>query len=82
MIDAAASVWPAPAKLNLFLHVVGRRDDGYHRLQTVFQFINLVDTITLAARKDREIHRIAPLPNVAAEDDLCVRAARALQRTT
>jgi len=82
VIDAAASVWPAPAKLNLFLHVVGRRDDGYHRLQTVFQFINLVDTITLAARKDREIHRIAPLPNVAAEDDLCVRAARALQRTT
>ncbi len=79
---AAASVWPAPAKLNLFLHVVGRRADGYHLLQTIFQIIDLCDTITLTAREDGEIVRINPLPGVGVDDDLCVRAARALQSAT
>lgn len=80
MIDTTPSVWPAPAKLNLFLHVVGRRADGYHLLQTLFQIVDLVDTVTLSVRVDGEIRRIDPLPGVAVEDDLCVRAARALQR--
>ncbi|MBK6727991.1 MAG: 4-(cytidine 5'-diphospho)-2-C-methyl-D-erythritol kinase [Xanthomonadales bacterium] len=75
-----SSVWPAPAKLNLFLHVVGRRADGYHLLQTVFQLIDLCDTLTLAPRADGRIERIDPLPGLAAADDLCVRAALALQR--
>ena len=82
MIDATPTAWPAPAKLNLFLHVVGRRGDGYHLLQTVFQLIDLIDTVTLAARADGEVRRIDPLPGVAVEDDLCVRAARALQQAT
>ncbi|HEY0180701.1 MAG TPA: 4-(cytidine 5'-diphospho)-2-C-methyl-D-erythritol kinase [Dokdonella sp.] len=73
------SAWPAPAKLNLFLHVVGRRDDGYHLLQTVFQLLDRGDTLRLRVRDDGEIRRVEPLPGVAAEDDLAVRAARALQ---
>ena len=82
MIDASPSVWPAPAKLNLFLHVLGRRPDGYHLLQTVFQIIDLADTVTLTARADADIRRIDPWPGVAVVDDLCVRAALALQRVT
>jgi 4-diphosphocytidyl-2-C-methyl-D-erythritol kinase len=82
VIDASPSVWPAPAKLNLFLHVLGRRPDGYHLLQTVFQIIDLADTVTLTARADADIRRIDPLPGVAVVDDLCVRAALALQRAT
>ena len=82
MIDARPSTWPAPAKLNLFLHVVGRRADGYHLLQTAFQIIDLADAVTLSARADGEIRRIDPLPGVAVDDDLCVRAAKALQRAT
>ncbi len=82
MIDTTPTTWPAPAKLNLFLHVVGRRADGYHLLQTVFQIIDLADTVTLTPRIDGDIHRVDPLPGVAVDDDLCVRAARALQRAT
>lgn len=80
MIEHVTSFWPAPAKLNLFLHVVGRRADGYHLLQTVFQIVDLVDTISLTPRADARIERIDPLPDVAPADDLCLRAARALQR--
>ena len=75
----AWTAWPAPAKLNLLLHVVGRRADGYHRLQTVFQLLDWGDTIRLRVREDGVISRVAGLENVAAEDDLVVRAARALQ---
>lgn len=75
----AWTAWPAPAKLNLFLHIVGRRADGYHRLQTVFQLLDWGDTIRLRVREDGVIARVAGLENVAAEDDLVVRAARALQ---
>jgi 4-diphosphocytidyl-2-C-methyl-D-erythritol kinase len=71
--------WPAPAKLNLFLHVVGRRADGYHLLQTVFRFINLADTLQFAPRSDGAIVLATPLPGVPAEANLVVRAAQALQ---
>jgi 4-diphosphocytidyl-2-C-methyl-D-erythritol kinase len=74
--------WPAPAKLNLFLRVTGRRPDGYHRLQTVFQFLDLCDEVRATARADGAIRRVRDLPGVAAEDDLAVRAARRLQAET
>jgi 4-diphosphocytidyl-2-C-methyl-D-erythritol kinase len=70
--------WPAPGKLNLFLHVVGRRSDGYHLLQTAFQFIDLCDEIRFWARPPGVVERVSDLPGVPAEDDLCVRAARLL----
>lgn len=73
---------PAPAKLNLFLHIVGRRADGYHLLQTVFRFIELADTLHFESRADGQIVRGNPLAGVAAESDLTVRAARALQAAT
>ena len=71
--------WPAPAKLNLFLHIVGRRPDGYHELQTCFQFVDLHDDIDIAVREDGRVIRRRGAPGVAEESDLCVRAARALQ---
>lgn len=74
--------WPAPAKLNLFLHVTGRRADGYHELQTLFQLIDLCDTIAITLREDGQIERLAGPPEVAAEADLAVRAARALKQAT
>lgn len=74
--------WPAPAKLNLFLHVVGRRADGYHLLQTVFRFIDRADSLRFAPRADSEIVLATPLPGVPPETDLTVRAARALQAAT
>lgn len=73
------SVWPAPAKLNLFLHIVGRRADGYHELQTCFQFVDLCDEIHLNVRDDGVIRRENDVSGVPQEHDLCVRAARALQ---
>jgi 4-diphosphocytidyl-2-C-methyl-D-erythritol kinase len=74
--------WPAPAKLNLFLHVTGRRSDGYHELQTLFQLIDLCDTVGISLRPDGQIERVAGSAVVPAEADLAVRAARALQRAT
>lgn len=74
------STWPAPAKLNLFLHVIGRRADGYHLLQTVFRFIDRADTLHFAPRSDGEIVLATPIPGVPAESDLTVRAARLLQK--
>jgi len=74
--------WPAPAKLNLFLHVVGRRADGYHDLQTLFQLIDLRDTIGLEPRADGVIERVEGMAAVAPENDLTVRAARLLQTAT
>jgi 4-diphosphocytidyl-2-C-methyl-D-erythritol kinase len=74
--------WPAPAKLNLFLHIVGRRADGYHLLQTAFQLLDWGDEVRLRVRADGEIHRIDPLPGVPDELDLGVRAAQALKRAT
>jgi 4-diphosphocytidyl-2-C-methyl-D-erythritol kinase len=71
---------PAPAKLNLFLHVTGRRADGYHLLQTLFRFIDLSDTLYFTLRDDGEVRRVNALEGVPAEQDLCVRAARLLQQ--
>lgn len=76
--------WPAPAKLNLFLQIVGRRSDGYHLLQTIFQIIDLCDELQFDLTADGAIRRIddasaRPPPGVAPDQDLCVRAARALQ---
>lgn len=76
----ASKAWPAPAKLNLFLHIVGRRADGYHLLQTCFQFVDLCDEIQIRVRSDGLIERPAGAIGVPAEADLCVRAAHALQR--
>jgi 4-diphosphocytidyl-2-C-methyl-D-erythritol kinase len=76
------TLWPAPAKLNLFLHVTGRRADGYHELQTVFQLVDLHDTITISLRSDGRIERPKGPPGVDAEIDLTVRAAKALQGAT
>ncbi len=72
--------WPAPAKLNLFLHVVGRRTDGYHLLQTVFRFLDHGDTLRFTPRDDGRIVLRTPLPGVAPDTDLTVRAARSLQQ--
>lgn len=82
MSRANTSAWPAPAKLNLFLHITGRRVDGLHDLQTVFQFLDRADQLTFALRDDGVIHRSCDLPGVPVERDLVVRAARALQKQT
>ncbi len=71
---------PAPAKLNLFLHVVGRRADGYHLLQTLFRFIDLSDTLHFTRRDDGRVRRVNAVEGVPEEQDLCVRAARLLQQ--
>jgi 4-diphosphocytidyl-2-C-methyl-D-erythritol kinase len=70
---------PAPAKLNLFLHVTGRRPDGYHLLQSVFQLIDHGDTLHVDLRADERIVRTTEVPGVPEEQDLIVRALRALQ---
>jgi 4-diphosphocytidyl-2-C-methyl-D-erythritol kinase len=70
---------PAPAKLNLFLHVTGRRPDGYHLLQSVFQLIDHGDTLDFDLRSDERIVRVNDVPGVPEEQDLIVRALRALQ---
>ncbi|MBI4754465.1 MAG: 4-(cytidine 5'-diphospho)-2-C-methyl-D-erythritol kinase [Betaproteobacteria bacterium] len=70
----------APAKLNLFLHVVGRRADGYHLLQTVFRLVDHGDVLHFDPREDGAVRRAAPIAGVPEDDDLCVRAARLLQR--
>ena len=70
---------PAPAKLNLFLHVTGRRPDGYHLLQSVFQLIDKSDTLDFDLRADERIVRVNDVPGVPEEQDLIVRALRALQ---
>jgi 4-diphosphocytidyl-2-C-methyl-D-erythritol kinase len=76
-----SSNWPAPAKLNLFLHVTGRRADGYHELQTLFQLLDWGDTVHIAPLSGRRIERTLAIPGVAAGNDLSIRAARLLQAT-
>ncbi|MGI4812513.1 MAG: 4-(cytidine 5'-diphospho)-2-C-methyl-D-erythritol kinase [Janthinobacterium lividum] len=70
----------APAKLNLFLHITGRRADGYHALQSVFQLIDYADTLTFSLREDGQLRRTLAIDGVAEQDDLCIRAARLLQQ--
>ncbi len=75
-------LWPAPAKLNLFLHVLSRRPDGYHTLQTAFQFIDLCDDLVFEPRTDGRIVRVSGPSEVAADEDLVVRAAHRLREST
>lgn len=74
--------YPAPAKVNLFLHVVGRRDDGYHLIQSVMQLIDLADEVTITPTADGRIARAGDVPGVAEDDDLTIRAARLLQTSS
>ncbi|MGQ0578614.1 MAG: 4-(cytidine 5'-diphospho)-2-C-methyl-D-erythritol kinase [Betaproteobacteria bacterium] len=78
----AAARFAAPAKLNLFLHVLGRRADGYHWLQTAFRLIDYGDELGFSVRDDGEVRRVTELAGVPAEADLCVRAARLLKDRT
>lgn len=81
--DTDWSAWPAPAKLNLFLQITGRRADGYHLLQTVFRLLDWGDTVHLRVRSGGQIRRVGEsLPGVAEDDDLVIRAARLLQSAT
>src|SRR5208337_3956878 len=77
-----ARPWPAPAKLNLFLHILGRRPDGYHELQTCFQFVDLCDEITIEPRADGKIRRTVEIAGIPANADLCIRAAHALKEAS
>ncbi len=77
---AAQLILPAPAKLNLMLHILGRRADGYHELQTLFQFLEHGDELGFALRADGEIRLHSEIAGVAHDDNLIVRAARQLQR--
>jgi 4-diphosphocytidyl-2-C-methyl-D-erythritol kinase len=79
MSDIQGMMFPAPAKLNLFLHITGRRSDGYHLLQTVFQFLDVADELSFQPREDGKIVRHSNIVGVAEADDLTVRAARLLQ---
>ena len=79
MIDSPL-VWPAPAKLNLLLHITGQRADGYHELQTVFQFLDYGDELRFGPRLDGKIQRVQNIEGIPAEEDLVVKAARALQK--
>lgn len=77
-----SSAWPAPAKLNLFLHIIGKRADGYHLLQTAFQFIDLMDEIDFTTLETDTVTRSSDMLGVKAKDDLVVRAAHKLKENT
>ena len=74
------TTWPAPAKLNLFLYITGQRADGYHTLQTLFQFLDYGDTLSIEPRRDGEIRLLTPVEGVPDEENLIVRAARLLMQ--
>lgn len=79
-LTPAWNTWlPAPAKINLFLHVIGRRPDGYHLLQSAFRMLGRGDSLRFFPREDGQIRLLHPLPGVPEASDLCVRAARLLQ---
>ena len=82
MSEAAACSWPAPAKINLFLHVLGRRQDGFHDIQTLFQLLDWGDDVQIRPVSEPLISRLPVGYNVAESDDLVVRAARLLQTET
>ncbi len=81
-IPAGLTRWPAPAKLNLFLHITRRRADGYHELQTIFQLLDHGDELAFEVTESQQIVRVSDIPGVPAEQDLIVRAARLLQAET
>ncbi len=76
------TVWLAPAKINLFLHITGQRNDGYHELQTVFQFLDYCDTLSFEHTFDNEIQLLTLIEGVAHDDNLIVRAAKLLQHAS
>ncbi|MGB2400200.1 MAG: 4-(cytidine 5'-diphospho)-2-C-methyl-D-erythritol kinase [Porticoccaceae bacterium] len=73
---------PSPAKLNLFLHILDRREDGYHNLQTLFQILDYGDQLSFSVNKQPEINLISAIEDVAPQDNLVFKAARALQQAT
>ncbi|HBI08061.1 MAG TPA: 4-(cytidine 5'-diphospho)-2-C-methyl-D-erythritol kinase, partial [Erwinia persicina] len=73
------TTWPAPAKLNLFLYITGRRPDGYHDLQTLFQFLDYGDTLTIEANNSGELQLLTPVNGVPDAQNLIVRAAELLR---
>ncbi|MDK9759496.1 4-(cytidine 5'-diphospho)-2-C-methyl-D-erythritol kinase, partial [Vibrio sp. D173a] len=78
---ATQTHWPSPAKLNLFLYITGRRDNGYHELQTLFQFVDFGDELSITANDRSNLITITPeIPGVATEDNLIWKAATALQQ--
>ena len=81
-VKDSVQFWPAPAKLNLYLNITGRREDGYHNLQTVFQFLDVADRLRFEVRDDKKIQRKTDNEGVKAEDDLVVKAAIALQKAS
>ena len=81
-MNGKGDLFLAPAKLNLFLHVVGRRPDGYHLLQTLFRFLDVGDRLLIRVREDGVIHLQKAIPGIAPEQDLCHRAAVLLQQHT
>ena len=81
-LDNGFQAYPAPAKINLFLHILGRRADGYHLLQSVFRLIDLQDVIYIRIREDGEIHRASEHPDVPEAQDLTIRAANMLKAHT
>lgn len=72
--------WPSPAKLNLFLYITGRRSDGYHELQTLFQFLDYGDEITITTRQDNQLRLITEMPGIEPQNNLILKAAQALQQ--
>lgn len=74
--------YPAPAKINLFLHITGQRADGYHNLQSVFQLLDYADTVNIKPTTDGIIKRTTDIAGVPEQEDLCIRAALALQQAT
>jgi len=82
MADEIEWEWPAPAKINLMLRITGRRADGYHLLQTVFQFLDFGDSLRFGLRDDGQIKRTDDVPGVPEADDLVIRAALSLQAET
>ena len=77
----SAAIWPAPAKINLFLHINRQRADGYHELQTVFRFLDLCDELSFRITDDTTIKHSHPPAGIEADKELCLRAARLLQQT-
>lgn len=73
--------WPSPAKLNLFLYITGQRADGYHQLQTLFQFLDYGDQLTIEPRDDNQIRLLTPIAGVENEQNLIVRAAKNAAKT-
>ena len=74
--------WPSPAKVNLFLHITGRRDDGYHEIQTAFQFLDYSDSLEFQVQQNSAIELLTPLKGVKNESNLIIRAAKCLQSHT